>query len=265
MNVFWHELRQRWKGTLGWLVGMTIFILVSFAKYSTLSQDANASRELVERFPATIQAVFGISGLDLMTLTGYFASVYLYIAILAIVHAGLVGSGVLADEEQYKTSEFLYVKPRSRLSIITQKLLAGAVLVTAMWNVAAAASWIILKHYDNSGSFAPEYWLFTAALAVMQLTFFSIGAVSAALSRNPKGASRIVSLVILVSYIIFALTKLVPAIDWMKHVSVFDYFDAVNIVRDGVLELHYIVICCAVSIVALAISYIVYRSRDLRV
>lgn len=265
MNIFWHELRQRRKGAVGWLAGMAVLIAMSFAKYATLSSDASATKELLDQFPATIQAVFGISGLDLTTLTGYFASIYLYIAILGAVHAGLVGSGVLADEEQHKTAEFLYVRPISRWAIVTQKIGAGLVLVASMWLVAAGVSWAMLAGYGSTGEYSTAYWLFMAALGVMQTTFFALGAVSAALSRTPAAAARTVSIGILASYCVFALTKLLPDITWLHYVSVFDYFDAATILKNGSLAMRYVGVCGLASAVATIITYLVYRRRDMSV
>lgn len=265
MNVFFHELRMRLKGQFGWALAMIVFMVLSVAKFSTLSQDAGASQNLLKQFPATVQAIFGMTGLDLSTLSGYFGVLFIYILVILAIHAGMLGAGVLADEERDKTTEFLFVKPRRRAGIITAKLLAGLVYVAVQWGVVAASTLVALTQLGNTTSFMQDFWWFMLALTVVQVTVYFLGSFAASLTQNTRLPNRLVAIFVFASYLIFALVKLAPSVDVLKYVSVFCYFDAVDIIARGSLQVGYIVVCAVVSVVALVGTYVFYKRRDLNV
>lgn len=265
MNVFWHELRGRRKGQIGWMVAIIVFMLLSVVKFDSLTQDAAASQELLQQFPATVQAIFGMSGLDLSTLSGYFGVLFIYILIILSIHAGMLGSGILADEERDRTTEFILVKPRSRTAIVTAKLLAGVVYVAALWLVVVLTTWAAVLTMKDTGDFMHDFWNFMIALGVTQLTVFVLGSFAAALTKNPKVPARLVAIIVFVSYLIFALIKMTPDLDGLKYVSLFWYFDAANIIGDGRIQPLSFVVFGVLFVVGLVGTYLFYRRRDVTV
>jgi len=169
MNIFFQELRYRRKAQIGWVAAIIVFMALSVVKFDSLSKDTAASKVLLDQFPATIQAVFGMTGLDMTSLSGYFGILFIYILVILSVHAGMLGAGVLADEERDKTTEFLLVKPRSRSMIITQKLLAGFVYVATLWGVVVITTVASTLTVSNTGEFMRNFWHFMLALGITQL------------------------------------------------------------------------------------------------
>lgn len=265
MNVFVQELKLRRRGQIGWIVAMIAFMALSVVKFDGLSKDAAASKALLEQFPATVQAIFGMTGLDLSSLSGYFGVLFIYLLVILAIHAGMLGSGVLADEERDRTTEFLLVKPRSRGAIVTQKLLAGFVYVALMWLIIATSTWIATLTLTNTGTFMHDFWHFMAGLAVVQVTMLAFGAFAAALTKNPKLPTRLVAIVVFVSYLIFALVKINPSLGVLKYASLFWYFDAVNIIGDGRVAPISLVVCGVITVVSLVGTYSFYRRRDVSV
>lgn len=265
MNVFFHELRMRLKGQLGWVFAMVVFMVLSVAKFSTLSSDAGASQALLKQFPATVQAIFGMTGLDLTTLSGYFGILFIYILVILSIHAGMLGSGVLADEERDKTTEFLFVKPRDRARIVTAKWLAGLVYVALQWAVVVASTFVAIQQVAHPGNFASDFWWFMLALAIVQVTMYALGSLAASWTSNVHVPNRLVAIFVFVSYLCFALVKLSPSVDFLKYISVFCYFDAGEIIRTGTLHFAYVVVCAVATIAAIVGTYVFYRRRDLNV
>jgi ABC-2 type transport system permease protein len=266
MNVFLHELRALRKSTVIWSVCVIALMIVSMAKYQTVTaQGGQAMQAMLKSFPNTIQAVFGMNGLDLTTVAGYFGVCFLFLAVMAAVHAGLLGANVLADEEINKTTEFLYVKPRTRMAIITAKLLAGSVCLAVVWGAAAVGSAVGIIKFATFGGFVGDFWICMIALALMQLMFFALGAMAVAISRSATAYGKIVAGIVFGSYLLYVFAKLSPSLGWMHYGSVFSWFDAAYIVSAHALKLHYVVLTLVVAIGALLLTYIVYSQRDLRV
>lgn len=263
--MFFQELRNRRRSQIGWVIAIIVFMALSVVKFDSLSQDAAASQALLDQFPATVQAIFGMTGLDLSSLSGYFGVLFIYILVILAVHAGMLGAGVLADEERDKTTEFLLAKPRSRSAIVTQKFLAGLVYVAALWCVVVITTIGSTLALTNTGEFMRDFWWFMLALGLTQLTVFSLGMLAASLTNNPKLPTRLVAMVVLVSYLIFALVKLAPSVSVLKYISLFCYFDAVNIIRDGKLDVLSLVVFGALFVISIVGTYIFYRRRDVSV
>lgn len=265
MNVFLHELKLRRKSQIAWAIAVIVFMALSVVKFDTLASDAAASEVLLKQFPASIQAIFGMTGLNLTTLSGYFGVLFIYLLVLLSIHGGMLGSGVLADEERDRTTEFLLVKPRSRSFIVTQKLLAGSVYLAVLWLVVTATTWLAAVTLASSGDFMQDFWHFMIALAVVQLTMYVLGSFVAALSKNPKLPTRLVAIVVFVSYLLFALVKLAPNLEVLKYVSLFCYFDAVHIINDGRLQPLSFAVYGGLFVVGLIGTYLFYRRRDVSV
>lgn len=240
-------------------------MVLSVVKFDTLAQDASMSEALLKQFPATVQAIFGMTGLSLTTLSGYYGVLFIYVLVILSIHAGMLGASLLADEERDRTTEFLLVKPRSRSMIVTQKLLAGFVCIALLWGVVVGTTWVATLSLSNTGEFMRDFWHFMIALGLTQVTVFFLGSCAAALTKNPKLPTRIVASIVFVSYLIFALVKLAPNLDALKYVSLFWYFDAVKIINDGTLQPLSLIVFGALALASLVGTYVFYRRRDVSV
>lgn len=266
MNVFVHELKLRRKSLVGWAAAMIIFMLMCMAKYHTITANGGATiQQMFKTFPRTIQAVFGINGLDLTTVAGYFGVCFLFVVVALAIQAGLTGAGIIVEEEQDKTTEFLYTKPRGRSSIVTAKLLAGLTMVIMVWGATVAGSVVAINKFAIMGDFSHDFWLLMAAAFMIQLVFFCVGVAAATLINRPNFQSNVVAIILFVNYLLYVAAKLSDKMSWLHYASVLSYFDAVDILHSHNLKPHYLIVCVVVCILMLALGYAGYRQRDLRI
>jgi ABC-2 type transport system permease protein len=264
MNVFLRELKAHYKGTIIWSLSMLALTIISMAKYETITAQGGAAiQAMLASFPSTVQAVFGMSGLDLTTVGGYFGVCFLLIALTLAVHAGLLGASLIAQEEIDKTAEFLYIKPRSRSRILHEKLLAGIVMLVVVWGAATIGSVVGIQQFAHFGNFTADFWRMMAAAALIQVLFFALGACAATLTRRPRGYGKLISFAIFGSYFLYVFAKISSSFSGAHYLSVFSWFDAVDILDAHALKLHYVIACIALSVVAIVIVYLRYPRRDL--
>lgn len=262
MNLFLRELKANRKATIIWSLVMVAFLYVSMVKFTALSSDAAASQQLMKAFPATIQAVFGMVGLDLTTIIGYYGVCFIFIAVMLAIHAGMLGATLVAKEEVDKTAEFLYVKPLSRTKALTVKLFAG-LLLTAILSVVTYGATVGSIAAVNHGNVPyHELAVFTAALAIIQLTFYCVGLAAAAALRVPKKATAIMATLIFSCYFAYVLQGLSSDFSWAKYLSPFSYFNAQDIIATTSLATSYIWLCIIISSLAVVSAYIGYARRD---
>ena len=244
---------------------MVAFMFLSMGKYSALSGDAAALQQLMQALPGTLQAVFGMTGLDLTTIQGYYGVCFIFIAVMLAIHAGMLGADLVSKEERDKTAEFLYVKPRERGHLLTMKLLAGVLILLAVFAVTALATYGSIAMVNNGSVPVRELVTFSLGLLIIQGLFYSLGAFFAAVLTHPKKATMFVSILVFVFYIADVLRGLSDNFSWFKLVTPFGYFNARDILADGHLNLGYVAISLSVTVVLLVIAYIGYTRRDFKI
>src|SRR5665648_8529 len=189
MNIFLRELKAHRWGLFFWSLGMISMVYMGMAKYGAYEASGESVQEIMDALPKAVGAVFGLTGFDLSTAAGFFGVLFMYIAVMAAVHAALLGSGLIAKEERDRTSEFLYAKPASRAKILTGKLLAGLFNLVVLNLVTLATSLYVVDYYNKDAPFGADIALLMVGLFFLQLLFFSIGIAVAGITHRPKAAS----------------------------------------------------------------------------
>lgn len=265
MNVFLREMKMHWKGLLFWSLGMLMLVVSGMAKFSAYEATGTTVEELLSAVPKTIQVIFGFSGFDLTTASGFYGVLFLYIAVMAAVHAALLGAHVIAEEERDRTSEFLYAKPVSRARVLTGKLLAGLLNVLVLNAITLASSVAIVDAYNHGESATPEILVLMAGLLLLQLTFFAIGAAVAGIGRRPKAAASLSTSIMFFTFLVYYLVNLDEKLDLLKYLSPFKYFDAAMLMRDGSLDPLFVGLSLGIIALCAVGTYRLYGVRDLSV
>lgn len=262
MNVFLRELKFYRKSLIFWSLAMVLLIWSSFVKYDTLQNAGQSITDLMKQFPATVQTIFGLTGFDLSTQSGFYGVMYMYIALTVTIHAVLLGAGIISKEERDKTSEFLFVKPAARSKIITAKLLAGIFSLVVL-NIVTLITSIIYFHKNDS--FVTDIYVLMAGMLFMQLVFYFIGAAISAISRRPKLSASMAAGVLLITFIMTYVINFDKDLDFLKYATPFKYFDAKDILANGHLDGVYIALSLVIVGVMTVLTYVSYNNRDLEV
>lgn len=262
MNLFIRELVSYRKATIVWGVVMLVFMYTSMVKYGALASDAAASQKMLAALPSTLQAVFGMTGLDITTIVGYYGVCFIFIAVMLAIHAGMLGAGIIAKEETNKTAEFLYTKPISRTRAFVTKFFAGLLIIAVIATVTYAATVASIAAANHGDVPYQQLAVFTLALGIIQLTFYCVGIGTAAAFAIPKKASTLVAALVFVAYFAYVLQGLSSTFSWFTYLSPFAYFNAKDIIATGALTGGYVLLCGALCLAVLAVGYRQYVRRD---
>lgn len=265
MNVFWHELRTQRKGIIIWLIVMIVFIAAAMVKYDTIKEGGQSVNAMLETIPQTLQAVFGMSGLMLDTVSGYVGICFIFIAVMVAIFAGMLGADIIAREETDRTIEFLYPKPMTRTKIVVEKLLVlGMGIITMSLAVYGSLITVTAKYGIDNATHAVLVNFGLAALCIM-LFSGALGVFFAAAMKHSKKATGLLALVIVASYFAFAVSKMSTTFEWLRYVTIFRWFDAKDIITTGHLSSWAVVATLAVTLACVSATLIVYQRRDLTV
>ncbi|MBM7613830.1 ABC transporter permease subunit [Alkaliphilus hydrothermalis] len=265
MNIFLREMKAHRKSLIIWSVGIVLLITSGMGEYSAVSSSGKTMNELVESMPRSIKAIMGVGTLDLSKASGYYGILFLYVSLIGAIHAVMTGCNIIAKEERDKTSEFLLVKPVSRKSIITSKLLATLVNLMIINTVTLVSSIYITGYYGKGEKMTGDIITLMMGLFLLQLLFMTIGTAIAAINRKPTKSIGLSTGILMFSFLLSIVIDMNGKIEPLKYLTPFKYFEAKNIMYGGGLDLFYVLISIGIATVLSVFTYCFYQQRDINV
>lgn len=265
MNIFLRELKANAKALAIWGGCMFLLVISGMGKYTAYSSGGGQMNDVFSSLPHSIRALLGFGAVDITSMPGYFALLFLYIELTAAVHAVLLGSGIIAKEERDKTTEFLMVKPVSRAAVLTGKLLAALVNVLVVNAAALISSVAMVSFYNKGADISREIAMFMLSMLIVQLVFLSLGAALAAAVKNPKTSGSLAGILLFTAFVISKITDLTDRADVLNVLSPFKYFSyqrlAAGEAPNGTAVVLSLLLCAAFCLSV----YYLYPKRDLRI
>ena len=176
INIFRQELRMLFKSVITWSVSIVALIGVFGSLYSGFAADAELLNQMMAKFPPQLLAAFGMTGVDLSTVPGYFGLIFLFVQICLAIQAANYGFSLVSIEEREWTADFLLAKPVGRTQILTSKLLAAvsALAITEIVLWISTFGFIQVFKGDRTYDAGPMVLLLLGC-AVFQLFFLTVG------------------------------------------------------------------------------------------
>ncbi|WP_053365810.1 ABC transporter permease subunit [Bacillus sp. FJAT-27245] len=263
MNIVFRELKAHRKSLIFWCLGVIMMVVSGMGKYGAMSGSGQSMNELMEGMPKGLQAVFGVGGLDLSSVMGYYGILYLYIAIMVAIHAVMLGATIIAKEERDKTAEFLFTKPVSRRKVISGKLFAAFVQVAIINLVAYLSSLLSVSRYDAGPQVKGDIATLMIGIFLFQLIFLSIGAATGAVQKRAGKAGATAAAIMLATFILSVAIDMNEKMEPLKYFTPFKYFEAKELLFGGGISGTFLLISAAIAALLTAVTYISYQKRDL--
>ncbi|WRP08697.1 ABC transporter permease subunit [Rossellomorea aquimaris] len=264
MNVYIREMKAHRKSLIIWCIGMIALIGSGMGKFAGFSSSGQSMNELMAQMPKSLQAFLGVGSLDMSTASGFYGVLFLYVVLLATIHATMLGATIISKEERDKTVEFLFVKPMPRKKIIGIKLLAALTQVGILSTITWSASLLIVGRYSSGESINSDIGFTMIGMLILQVLFLVIGTAIAASTKKPGKAATLATGVLLVTFILSFAIDLSEKIEDLKYFTPFKYFEAKNVMDAG-LELIFVGISVVLIGVLAVSTFVLYNKRDLNV
>lgn len=265
MNIFLKEIKSHRKSLLFWSIGIFLMVVSGMFKYESLSSSGQPMNEMLAGMPKSMLAVLGIGEFDISTASGYYGLLFIYLLLMATIHAVMLGATIIAKEERDKTTEFLFVKPVSRNRIITAKLLAAFSNILILNLVTSVSSLALVRKYSNGEVVTGDIAITMAGMFILQLLFMVIGTSLAAFKKKSKTAASLATGVLLLTYVISVAIDLNENIEGLKYLTPFKYFEAKNVMYGGGFELVFVLLSGALIATLTVATFVFYKKRDLNV
>ena len=260
MTLIKHELRRGktsffiWTSSIGFLLATCIFLFPEMKGQMEGVNDMFASM-------GSFTEAFGMDRLNFGTLTGFYAvECGNVLGLGGAFFASLCAVGILSKEEKEKTAEFLLTHPVSRKRIITEKLIAVLIQITAMniiiyalavGSIAAIGEEIPLK----------EISLLHLAYYLLQLELACICfGISAFLHKGSVGVGLGVAVMM---YFLNIIANITDVAEFLKYITPFGYCEGADIISKGSLDLTLIIIGTVIGIIGIIIAFLKYTKKDI--
>ncbi|MGN0998749.1 MAG: ABC transporter permease subunit [Faecousia sp.] len=260
MTLVKHELRQGkvsfwiWTASVGFLLAICVFLFPEMKGQMEGVSDIFASM-------GSFTEAFGMDRLNFGTLIGFYAvECGNILGLGGAFYASLCAVGILSKEEKDKTAEFLLTHPVSRCRIITEKLIAVWIQITAM-NVLIYT--LAVGSIAAVGEEIPwkELSLLHLAYYLLQLELAGICfGISAFLRKGSAGVGLGIAVMM---YFMNLIANIADVAEFLKYITPFGYCEAADIVENGSLDMVLVAIGAAVGICGILAAYLKYAKKDI--
>ena len=260
MTVFFHELRLSktaliiWSAAISFMLGVCVII---YPEMSTQMGDISAMFADMGAF----SSAFGMDQLNFGEFMGYFGvECGNTLGLGGALFAAIVGVSALAKEEKDKTAEFLLTHPISRTRVITEKLLAAFTQVFVLNISALAVTFLCALAVDVEVEVGTLLLLFLAYF-ILQIEICAITfGLSAFLRRGELGLGLGL---VFGMYFLNILANLTEDLKFIKFITPFGYADGAHIIPESSIEIKYLAVGIAFSLVGIAAAFWKYSKKDI--
>ncbi len=263
MNLFLWEMKSNLKGLLIWCASIVFLIASAMAEFSAYYNNPDMTK-ILEAMPKEFLDAFNMNAGNLTTVSGYYTVIIMYFFIILGIHAAILGNQIISKEERDKTAEFLLTLPISREKVIAIKLAAAALNVLLLLLVTNVAFLIAALNYEVTTGLIQFVLRADVALFLVQLIFLSIGMLMAACLKRHKLSGRLSIVIVFVAYILSILMGITDKLDRFKFLTPYKYFDLMKLSQGENVSGVYLYFAIAIILTAIALTFYLYRRRDLR-
>lgn len=260
MTLVKHELKQGKTSFLIWTVSIGFLLAICVFLFPEMKGQMDGISETFASM-GSFTAAFGMDRLNFGTLIGFYAiECGNVLGLGGAFYASLCAVNILSKEEKYKTAEFLLSHPISRTRIITEKLIAVLIQITALNLIIYALS---VGSMTMIGEKIPwkEVNLLHLAYYLLQIELAGICfGVSAFLRKGTAGVGLGIAAMM---YFLNLIANIAEVAEFLKYITPFGYCEGADIVTTGSLDDTMVIIGMAIGIAGIAVAYLRYSQKDI--
>ena len=263
MNIYLHEFKMNLRSVVTWSISLILMIFIFTSIYSGFADQAEVLNRALEDFPPEFLMAFGMDGLDMSTVLGFFGIIFLFVQLCVSIQAANYGFSLVSVEEREMTADFLLTKPVGRTRIMTSKLLAAISSLAITNLVVWVSSFLFINIYRGERPYdAKTLVLLLITITFLQLFFLMVGMLISLLPRKIRSVTPYSMGMVFGLYLLNAFGGMIGD-DKLSYITPFKHFDANYIIRNGNLDLPLVLISVSVIIISVVGGYLLYTRRNI--
>lgn len=264
MNIYKHELKMHIRSVITWSVAIFALLFIFMSLFSTFAADAALLNEAMAQMPEELLIAFGMTGLDLSTVLGFYSFAFLFCQVCLAIQAANYGFGLISVEERDMTADFLLAKPIGRAQILTSKLLAALTGLTITNAVVWIGSFLFINMFREGRAYdSTALLLLLVSIILFQLFFLTVGVLISLLMKRVRSVTSVSMALAFGMYVLSAFSGMLGA-DTFDLLTPFKHFEPNYIVSNGAYDLPLVLLSVITIIVSVAGSYVLYGRRNVQ-
>ncbi len=263
MNIFRQEFKMQLRSVITWSVAVVMLIFFFFSMFTGIAQDAALLNEMMAKFPKELLTAFGMNGVDLSTVLGYFGLVFLFVQLCLAIQAANCGFSLVSVEEREWTADFLLAKPVGRTQILTSKLVAALAGLTITNAVVWISSFVFIGLFKGDRTYEVKpLLLLLASIVVFHLFFLTVGLVVSLLVKRVRSVTPYSMALGFGMYVLSVFGDMLGE-SALEKITPFKHFDPNYITQHAAFDVPLVLISVSVILISLVGSYVLYSRRDI--
>jgi ABC-2 type transport system permease protein len=263
MNIYKQEFKMSLRSVIIWSLALIVLIFIVMSLFSGMAADAELMNEMMEEFPDELLAAFGMTGLDMSTVLGFYSFIFLFCQICLAIQASNYGFSLVSIEEREKTADFLLAKPVGRSKILTSKLLSASTGLAITNIVVWITTLVTINLFRDGRAYdTTALLLLLLSIAIFQLFFLSVGMLISLLVKRVRNVTPFSMALVFGMYLLNAFGNMLGE-DTLEIITPFKHFDANYIINNAAYDLPLVLLSVVIIIVSIVGSYLLYGRRNI--
>jgi ABC-2 type transport system permease protein len=263
MNIYLHEFKMNTRSVITWSIGISALIVFYMSVFSSIAVDAEAMNEMMAEFPEEFLMAFGMDGIDLSSVLGFFGMIILFVQLCVAIQAANYGFSLVSVEERELTADFLLTKPVGRPKILTSKLLAAITGLAITNLVIWISSFAVISMFRDERPYETKTLvLLLLTITFLQLFFLSVGMFISLFKKRIRSVTPYSMGLVFGLYILSAFSSMIGD-DILSNITPFKHFEANYIVSNGAFDTPLVLFSVSLIIISIVGSYILYTRRNI--
>ncbi len=272
MSIYRNVLTLAKVGVVAWSVVLVLWALLVVWIYPSLGDTGVNFEDYLDAMPEQLRAAMGIAGPEetalvfqagAFTYEGYVHIEYIsWLPLLLGIYAVVYCGGLVSKEVERGTLDVVLSQPVERTTFLLSKLagfLTLALVATGSSTIALLLGALTIGEDANV----------TNVVAVHVVSFLLVAAIAgystlaSCISLDPGRSLAVAGVLTAVSYFANVLGSAVEAVGFLKYVSLFYYYDSLQVLAEGAVNWAGIAVYVGVFAVTTAAAILVFRRKDL--
>jgi ABC-2 type transport system permease protein len=261
-NIFRQEFKMHLRSVATWSGALALLILAFVSLFPSFSEQAELLNEAMSKFPRELLMAFGMNGVDMSTILGYFGIVFLFVQICLAIQSANYGFSLVSVEEREWTADFLLAKPVTRTDILSSKLIAALSGLTITNVVVWVSSLTFINLFKGGQVYdANILVLLLLSIVVFQLFFLSTGLVISLLVKRIRSVTPYAMALGFGMYILSIFGDMLGE-NILELLTPFKHFEPNYIIQQGSYNFPLVLLSVSVIAVSITASFMLYARRD---
>ena len=272
MSIYRNVLTLAKVGVVAWSVVLVLWALLVVWIYPSLGDTGVNFEDYLDAMPEQLRVAMGIAGPEetalvfqagAFTYEGYVHIEYMsWLPLLLGIYAVVYCGGLVSKEVERGTLDVVLSQPVERTTFLLSKLagfLTLALAATSSSTIAVLLGALTIGEDANV----------TNVVAVHVVSFLLVAAIAgystlaSCISLDPGRSLAVAGILTAVSYFANVLGSAVEAVGFLKYLSLFYYYDSLQVLAEGAVNWAGIAVYVGLFAVTTAAAILVFRRKDL--